>query len=189
MTMNPVIPAFPRFPEEAEIIGRLLAGYGEVEFELCHCVSQVIDDLDLAIKAMFRSRGEKQRLDVADAIGRKPYVGLGLENEFSEAIGGAHFCRKVRNQYAHCNWHDDQTGKLGFVNLEEISEPNTEITDLSGLTIRHLDTPLLEQQEAYFWFVIQSLTYLNYEGRKRAGKLTTQPVPVPSRVARPPFTL
>src|SRR6266536_3381340 len=33
-----VLPSFLRFREEGLIIGRILAGYGELEFEMCDCV-------------------------------------------------------------------------------------------------------------------------------------------------------
>ena len=45
------------------------AGYGDLEFDLCNCIGMCIDDLDMVLKAMFRARGEQQRLQIADAIG------------------------------------------------------------------------------------------------------------------------
>ena len=57
-----IMPCFGRFPEEGSIIGRLLAGYGELEFELCRCVAAINDNMDAAIKAMFRVRGEEKRI-------------------------------------------------------------------------------------------------------------------------------
>jgi len=66
--MSSIMPAFVRYPEEAAIIGRLLAGYGELEFDLCLCVGHARGDMDMAFKAMFRPRGETQRIDIADPI-------------------------------------------------------------------------------------------------------------------------
>ena len=60
-----IMPGFDRFPAEASIIGRLLAGYGELEFELCRCVAAVTIDLDAAIRAMFKDRGEYKRIQTA----------------------------------------------------------------------------------------------------------------------------
>jgi hypothetical protein len=109
-----IMPAFIRFPQEATIIGRLLAGYGDLEFDLCYCVAVARDDFDMAVKSMFRPRGEKQRIDIADSIGRSKYRELKLGTRFEEAIAATHYCRRIRNQYAHCKWHDDKTGSLGF---------------------------------------------------------------------------
>jgi hypothetical protein len=183
--MTYFMPAFHRFPNEATILGRIMAGYGELEFSLAHCISQAIDDLDMTLKAMFRARGEKQRVQIADALGRKAYSALGLETQFSEAVAGMLFCSQIRNQYAHCMWHDDYTKRLGFVDLEEIVVPNAVIADLKGLTIHHVDVTLLSEQEAYFKFIEQCFTFLNFEGRKRAGKLPSHPALAPKKVDRP----
>jgi hypothetical protein len=77
VTGNPlvVMPAFHRFPNEAAMIGRLLAGYAELEIGLLHCVSVVREDFDAVLKSMFRTRGETRRIDVADALGRQLYRG------------------------------------------------------------------------------------------------------------------
>jgi hypothetical protein len=55
--------------QEREIIGRLLVEYGEMELDLCNCVAMGIDDLDMALKAMFRARGETLRIDIAETKG------------------------------------------------------------------------------------------------------------------------
>jgi hypothetical protein len=49
-----IMPAFDRFVEEGNIIGRLLAGYGELELEMCACVAAVTNDLDAAIRKLNR---------------------------------------------------------------------------------------------------------------------------------------
>jgi hypothetical protein len=36
--MSTIMPCFDRFPKEGDLIGRLLAGYGELELEMCACV-------------------------------------------------------------------------------------------------------------------------------------------------------
>jgi hypothetical protein len=40
-----VMPAFQRFPNEAAIIGRLLAGYAELEIDLLNCVCRLRDTI------------------------------------------------------------------------------------------------------------------------------------------------
>ena len=61
-----IMPCFDRFPEEGNMIGRLLAGYGELELELCRCVAVINGDLDAAIRAILRERGEQKRIGKAD---------------------------------------------------------------------------------------------------------------------------
>ena len=52
------MPVFQRFPVEAEIIGRLVVGYGELELDLFNCVVMGISDFDKTAKTMFRHRSE-----------------------------------------------------------------------------------------------------------------------------------
>jgi hypothetical protein len=56
-----IIPCFSEHQAETEgkIIGRLLAGYGELELSMCACLAAVTNNLDGAIKTLFRGRGEK----------------------------------------------------------------------------------------------------------------------------------
>jgi hypothetical protein len=52
-----------KFPVEAAAVGRLLAGYADLEISLLHCVQMArSDDLDGVLKAMFgRRRGAAHR--------------------------------------------------------------------------------------------------------------------------------
>jgi len=65
------MPAFSIRPKEAEIIGRLLAGYGELEFIVYECVKVALGRSTIAARLLFRVRSEKTRLDIADAILRE----------------------------------------------------------------------------------------------------------------------
>jgi hypothetical protein len=107
-----IVPQFQKFASEGVLIGRLLAGYGSLESVLSGAVGMLRRDLDMTIKAMFRPRGETQRIEIADALGRQPFSAVGFGNQFSEAIAGTRYCLKIRNQFAHCHWHDDLTGPL-----------------------------------------------------------------------------
>ncbi len=70
MAKKAILQSFVRHPEEAAIIGRLIAGYGELEFDLAYCVRWIINDGDAAFKVMFREPGEMQRVLMADALAR-----------------------------------------------------------------------------------------------------------------------
>ncbi len=175
------------FAKEAAIVGRLLAGYTTLEVGLMNCVQVVRDDLDTVLKAMFRARGETGRIDIADAFGRHYYAQHKLGTEFETAIGGVRYCLKIRNQFAHCVWYDDKSGKLAFTNLEEIAKGNAYLRNLDDLTILHVDEPLLAEQEAYFVYADDLIAWVNYEGRQRAGKIGTNPLPKPKRPTQPPL--
>jgi hypothetical protein len=187
--MATIIPAFRDFPNEARVIGNLLAGYTNLEIDLMHCVQIVREDFDVALKTMFRIRGEILRINIGDALGRAYYSAYDLKPQFIRAIGAMRHCLKIRNQYAHCNWWNDLSGKLAFANLEEIAKLDTVQTDLKHLTAYHIDMPLLQLQEGYFSHTDSLFTFVNYEGRLRAGKLASQPFQEPPQIEPPPLRI
>lgn len=180
-----ILPVFAKFQDEGEVIGHLLAGYGEIELKLCFCVSVVRDDFNMVFKSMFRPRGESQRIDIADAIGREPYHELKLGTPFEEAVAAVRYCLTIRNQYAHCQWHDDLTGTLAFVDMEQLAKANRIVRSLRDVGIKHLTLALLREQEAYFVHTAHCLDYLNFEGRLRRGDITGHGVPSSKKAKRP----
>jgi len=175
-----------KFPAEAAAVGRLLAGYADLEISLMHCVQMARGgDLDTVLKAMYGKRGETQRINTAHTLGKPSYDGLGLGSQFSSTIDDMKFCLSIRNCYAHSLWHDALTGYLAFVNLEELAKVPTIVTDLLGVTIRYLDIGILAEQEEYLDFVDHRLSFLNHEGRYLKGDLASNPVPAPAAHARP----
>jgi hypothetical protein len=179
------MPAFAGFPTEAEIIGRLLAGYTNLEIGLMNCVQVVRLDFDTVLKAMFRARGETARIDIADAFGRHYYDGLKLGTEFAMAISASRYCLRIRNQYAHCAWWDDNSGKLAFANLEDIAKGNAFLNDLLTLPTHHVDVTILTDQENYFVYVDRLFSAINYEGRFRSGTLKSNAIVFPPQLKRP----
>jgi hypothetical protein len=185
-----VMPAFRKYHGEAVIIGRLLAGYGELEVGLCNCVAMSGAGTDKAVKAMFRPRGEKKRIDTAESLAIPAYQKLDLATEFAEAVLAMRQCLVIRNQYAHCQWYDDYGPRLAFVNMEEIAHQNAPVHNFLGLTTRYVDVPLLTKQEAFFAQVDEAFSYVNFEGRKRAGTLPGGHIfAMPPFVSTPPFYL
>lgn len=184
-----LMPSFRRFPDEAVIIGRILAGYTDLEVGMMNCVQMATGDFDTTMKVMFRTRGESQRISLADAMGRHIYGDLRLGLEFETALASVKRCLSIRNQYAHCVWWDDNTGQLALADMEDIAVSPDYQTDLRTLPTRHVDVPLLRQQQTYFEYADAWLAFVNYEGRHRAGKLTTQPLPRPAQLGQPPLHL
>jgi len=179
--------AFNKYKNEGIIVGRLLAEYADIELSLFHCVNVAREDFDTVYKAMFRTRGETRRIDIADVFGRQLYRKIGIGTQFELAISSAKYCLKIRNQYAHCLWYDDYSGNLAFTNLEEKADKNTAITDFKDLTIRHIDVATLSRQEAYFEYSDSYLEWVNFEGRRLAGKPSTPQKAAPKQLEQPPL--
>lgn len=183
-----ILRAFLKFTDEAALIGRMLAGYADLEIDLMHCAQVVRIDLDTVLKAMFRSRGETQRIDVADAFGRQHYHALGIGTQFEMAVGAVRYCLRIRNQYAHCTWWDDNSGQLAFANLEEVAIENVLVTDLRGLTTHHVNVPHLEAQLAYFEYADSLLLWVIQEGNARAGRPAFPNRVLPAPLVQPPLS-
>lgn len=184
-----VLRAFADYPAEAALIGRMLAGYADLEIDLMHCAKAVRGDLDLALKTMFRGRGNSQRIDLAVAIGRRPYDELGLGAEFDSAIIAVRLCLRIRNLYAHCTWWNDNSGELAFANLEELAKLNVVVTDLQGLTVNHVNVAHLQSQFNYFEYADNLLLGVLQEGNRCAGRPDHPNVVLPAAVPAPAITL
>jgi len=169
--MRTIMPAFARYPGAGTIIGRLITGYGDLEFSLAWAVAWLIGgDEDVAFKVMYRSPGEEARLRMADALVRGKLVPGKTRTRFEQAIAAMHECRKIRNHYAHCQWGDDGRG-LWFVDLQEIANKAADY-DLKALTQHVVDMSLLREQEEYFCFVADCISWLTFEGQAMAGRLS-----------------
>jgi hypothetical protein len=186
---RPILWPFTKFTAEAAIIGRLSAGYTSLEMGLLNCVQVARDDFDAVLKAMFRVRGESARIGMAEGFAWHVYEQHGLDAEFKEAISAMRKCTSIRNQYAHCVWYDDTSGKLAFVNVEEAAQEKAYVKDLAGLTTMYVDEPLLQKQEDFYVYVDELLAWVNYEGRLRAGKLKSNGLTRPVALAHPALHL
>jgi hypothetical protein len=173
-----LMPAFHRHAQEAAIIGRLLIGYGELEYMLSVCLGRVLEDIERAQRTLFVIRGETNRLRIAEELTRYPYFQKQLGAEFTETMRAMELCRQIRNQFAHCHFDDDPTAGLFFTSLEK----STKDTELWDHEWSHIDVPLLTRQEAYFEYTIECLQYLASEYAFRNGKARENPFPMPIRL-------
>jgi len=195
--MSDLMPCF--WPENAEkegnIIGRLLTGYGELEFEMCHCLAVATPGnfndaikINEAAKLLFGQRGEEKRITTADNAMRAAYASAHLAKIYDETISDMHWCRKIRNQYSHCTWYYTATEGLHFINLEDWAKsPTPTLTD-GRLP---LTTALLMEQENYFMYVKRSFwhltaAYQNTSGQ-RAKRNLISAFPLPPKLPRPPM--
>lgn len=165
--MSKLLFEFDQFPAEREAIGRMLIAYGEIEFGLLTCVGAALDgDLDIAVRILFRARGESARIEIADAIVRPAFAKVDLAGKWSNAYGAAKVCKNIRNQYAHCHWLPQIDGTMTFLDLDQDSRQTEGEIKLSRKAI---SAELVAEQQRYFEYCLDLFWFLEPEYRKRAG--------------------
>jgi hypothetical protein len=184
-----IIPEFRNAPNEAMIIGRILAGYSELEVELLGCVMRVKNNnVDQAVRALYSERGERRRIEKAKAIIGKPYIKAGLEREYVQCIADLDHCRLIRNQYAHCQWYYTAREGLCFADLERLANQPANIAALMPARLP-VDVTLLSQQEQFFKYVQKCLWYLDehYSLSQQAAPKSNPLCPLPRAMTPPPL--
>ena len=175
-----LVPAFAHYPNEAAIIGRLLVAYGEIEFIFALCLADAMNDIDTAMKVIFRMRNEGQRLDLIDALLRHKCDEIGLASQYADAFGAVCYCKRIRNQFAHCHWAHDATG-LFFANLEEAAKS----TGKPIIQNRRITLALLQEHESYFEYASACLKFIDREFEVRGGRAKDNPYPMPAKRRQP----
>jgi hypothetical protein len=189
-----LMPCFDPRQAHAEgiVVGRLLAGYGELELEMCACLIAVERIFDVPIREIFGKRGAEKRIEIAEEALQAAFGDAGLLADLTQAIDDLDWCRQIRNQYSHCHWYWTAQEGLCFVNLEELAKQPTAITSVTAA--KHpVDLPLLNAQESYFFYVKQCFMHLESayrawdQARSRGG--ATGPLsfvhPTPPKIPRP----
>jgi hypothetical protein len=169
--MPSIMPAFIAFPREGAIIGRLLTGYGEIEYLYAMCLASAVADEDSVLRAIFSIRGEKIRLDVAHELMRASYETAGLSNKFNPLHAETKFCLKARNTFSHCHWEHDRHAGLFYVNLEQMAARKTTHFNVAHAW-RHVDKQLLATIEEYFVNTARRVQWVAAEYRVYCGKVT-----------------
>jgi hypothetical protein len=165
----------------------MLAGYADLELRLLGCVRYALgDDIDIAARILYRTRGEEARISIADGIIRTRFETAGLGTTTCEAIADMSWCRRIRNQYAHCAWDVPDLSLpldgLSFVNFDEVGKQH----GTTAVFKYYVDLSLLKEQAAYFVYVHECLWLLEdaYKGWL-AGKQTSQDHKPPKKLPRP----
>jgi hypothetical protein len=96
---------------------------------------------------------------------------------------------KIRNQYAHCIWWNDNTDHLAFANLEEIAKLNDVVLDLRGMNVRHVSVPHLQTQFEYFEYTSDLLIWVLHEANKTTGRPALPSLVQPTARVQPPLHL
>ena len=176
---------FENFPREQEIVGTLLIAYGEIEWALTVCLQRALDvTASESTRIFFRVKGERARIDVADAISRPAFTKIGLGGQWGNAIGAARHCVKIRNQYAHCHWRKFDDGVLRFLNLSEEAAAMQDPLIVDAIPLK---LELLRRQRAYFIYALDWLYFLDEEYKKRAGKSSSHDQAEPTVIPAPPL--
>lgn len=194
----PFVPAFHRQKKSAAIVGKIIAGFGELEFQLASCVGDVfaahtirthqrivihrLECQTRALRTLFRANTAQAKIKLArvliwDFVTGDPQ----LEGPYSEAIGAVELCRNIRNNYAHAHWAATDARGLWFVKLQESAEsPSFE------MKYRFVSNDLLREQEAYLAYAHELLQLLGYRITSKAGLIRYRAPAAPKRL-RPPL--
>src|SRR6266568_8452568 len=81
-----LMPAFHRRKRMAGIIGRIIVGFGDLEFILAQCVGEALQNQDVALRTMYRLKSTRGRIDVAETLASEYYAAVMLSVEFAETI-------------------------------------------------------------------------------------------------------
>jgi len=179
--LHSLLPAFQMFPQEASIIGTLLAGYGELEYAVAQCLGEVLGSEDRSLKAIFRIRSEATKSYVADALMCSCFTAQNLSGEYLEARRAFDHCRSIRNRYAHCHWASDLKHGLFFTKLEDAAQGVGSFTP----KWRRLNLEHLQAEHNYFSYAAACIWHLKYEFAVRIGKLASHSFPMPTIQPQP----
>jgi hypothetical protein len=172
--------AFEGHRREREIVGKILIAYGELEHVVLDMLIATLRDGQAAIRTMYQLRSEANRLAVAEAIITPSFTAAKLAVPLKEGLDAMNHCKKIRNNYAHCIWVDDN-GLLRFGNLEEPAKSKGEKCQL----VTHpLTLTLLRKQWAYFDYTQHLLMWVGQQFREhnqqeQVGPLISKPKRVP----------
>jgi hypothetical protein len=177
---------------EGVVIGRLLAGYGELELTMCDCLIKARQgDFDGPVREIFGQRGAEGRIRTAKKLLVPHYTKANLHPLLISALNNLEWCRQIRNQYAHCQWYWTKDEGLCFVNLEALAKHPTKIDKITA-NRQPIGLLLLKKQEEFFAYVKWDFTHLAsaYQGWIAKQSAPRRPIHIfaaPSPVARPPL--
>lgn len=175
--------AFDHFKYEGNIIGRLVVEYGELEWALCSLCGHVIQDFDVSIKALYRSRGEQQRIDLADALIRNK-IHSEIRQVYEKTVSHMRECLKIRNRYAHSNWVHAASNRLCYVDIEALAKRN-DCVDSGDAELFELNRDIIEDQARFFTEVLQNMLYLCMEVQYLNGSSEHSGFHYVQNIARP----
>jgi hypothetical protein len=172
-------PALEHFPNEAAIIGRMVVGFGELEYMACSLAAKCMPEYEATLRVFYSLRATSARIDSADMLMRAKYAAKGFQAQQETALKAVSLCLRIRNQYAHCMWGDHHEGGLFFADLQDSAKRMSWHPDW-----KHVGVPLLEKQEKFFGYTRLWLFYLEQVIPEVSQY---QPFPEPPAQSPPPL--
>jgi len=178
--LMPINPAFDVFPVEGAIVGKLVVSFGELELLCGLLAGSALENQNMALRAIYRGRSTRGRIDLADVLMREAFVNVGLKEDYEEALLAVLHCLSIRNHYAHSHWAPAQDG-LFFAKLEDSAKRE------SGFDAdqKHVDLVLLQAQETYFDYARSMLLFLQAEFQIKSGNTKHWSAPRPPKLDPP----
>lgn len=152
-------------PAEAELVAIMLAGYGELEFELYLCLAAALGCPHMSARILYRLRSESNRLETADAILRTKCAEHRILPVYETVYGAMKWCKSTRNRYAHCHWIARE-GVLCFFDLESSVQS---VVDPINVRVKPVDVPLLAEQVEFFHYTRECFVHLEDLYRQKSG--------------------
>jgi hypothetical protein len=177
-------PSLLRFPDEAAIIGRMVVGFGELEVMTCRVAAKANSHPTHVLKMLYSLRSTSARIISARLLMEPHYEAANLAKPQNITMDAVLACLKIRNQYAHCNWAEtDPKAGLFFADLQDSAKRQDWFTSW-----KHVDVPLLAQQEAFFSDVRGALLFLEADlEHNRNGWLGNHGLAEPLVLPEPPL--
>jgi hypothetical protein len=191
----PFMNAFRKHGTDAAYIGRIIAGYGGIEFRVGESIGNALASKrkptpkniwllqhdthyrKIGLQVLFKIQGAERRLKRAKAIARLSYERAGLGTEFSETLLDINQCRILRNIFAHAVYDHSSTGLFISSMEQAASHPG-----MLRYEIQNVPRQSLKEIEAFFKRTERRIFSMNYIFAVRAG---LSPPPAPSMPKRP----
>jgi hypothetical protein len=192
---NTVMPSFDQVPEFGSLVGRILSGYGELELEMAICLSQALGQhLDDGVRTVFLIRNAEDRVKAVKKELKGPASQAGVGEAYAETMAAMNWCRKVRNQFAHCQWYHTEAEGFCIVDLEVLAKKIGPLGPLADSRVK-VNQKLLEDQNLYmryttkcFWHLGEAIRRHLFPPDKLRGERTRPPsFPQPPLMKKPPL--
>jgi hypothetical protein len=177
--------AFDRHPVEALGVGKILASFGELEVMFCALAGEALGMQDTILRTLYRLGATSARIQTADTLTRPLYASFGIGDDYRIAYTMTMKCLAIRNQFAHCNWCDDDAHPevgLFYADLREAAKSDAEME----YSWKHTDFTVLAGLEGYFALTMEWLRWVQHEMRVKQGRLQSHFWPKPPTQEPPP---
>jgi hypothetical protein len=162
------MPAFRNRPKASSVVGRILAGYGDLELMLSQLMGMAIASKRpvrsihtvpqhriyyerIGLQKLYTIRGGDERIKKIKQVCKPAFAAVGLQQELQDLLKMVDTCRRYRNLFSHCLWARSKHRGLFFVDLEEHAKQ----PGLLSYKYRYASQTALEEIEMYNWMTVQ----------------------------------